>query len=150
MDTPDGENCGLVKNLALLAKITIEENDAKILSIFDDLGLIELGLFEIMDMNEQEIFVVVLNGKIVGGIDDYKDFVRKIRDFRRKGKLTQFVSVFESWEDKVIEVWSDAGRMVRPLINVREYKKQKTQYKKIMETFSSSYQKIDPKNRNQL
>ena len=47
VDTPDGENCGLVKNLALLAKITTEIEDYKILLELDEIGLIELGIFDI-------------------------------------------------------------------------------------------------------
>lgn len=51
VDTPDGENCGLVKNIALLAKITTEVSDEEIMPHLDSIGLIEIGLFELSQMN---------------------------------------------------------------------------------------------------
>ena len=38
-DTPDGESCGLVKNLALLTYITTEQNHSKIIKLLKYLGL---------------------------------------------------------------------------------------------------------------
>ena len=35
VDTPDGENCGLVKNLALLSKVTTEIEDFQVLIVLD-------------------------------------------------------------------------------------------------------------------
>lgn len=71
VDTPDGENCGLVKNLALLCRVTSEIDDQVVLNQLNELGLVELGLFEINDMNKDEnIWGVVMNGKIVGGVYD--------------------------------------------------------------------------------
>ena len=51
VDTPDGENCGLVKNLASLTRVTVEEDDRLILNIIGQLGALELGLFDLRDMN---------------------------------------------------------------------------------------------------
>ncbi len=41
-DTPEGEACGLVKNLALLAHVTNDEDSDKLLGICLDLGTLEL------------------------------------------------------------------------------------------------------------
>ena len=43
VDTPDGENCGLVKNLALLSNITTFSDDIELIKIFKKLGVLTLG-----------------------------------------------------------------------------------------------------------
>lgn len=67
--------------------------------------------------HDKNLWVVVMNGKIIGGVNNYKRFVLKFRHLRRIGKINKFVSIFENKLDRVIDIWTDAGRMVRPLIN---------------------------------
>lgn len=84
VDTPDGENCGLVKNLALLSKVTTEIEDFSILRVLDEIGLLELGFFEMSDMNRNPyVWGVVMNGKIIGGIDDRELFVKNFKLLRK-------------------------------------------------------------------
>lgn len=119
VDTPDGENCGLVKNLALLAKVTTASEDSLLLSKLDGLAMKELGLFTITEMNRDEsTWVVILNGKIAGGVKDAKKFAEDFKFLRRTGKIDRFVSIFEDPIDRIIDIWSDAGRLVRPLIHI--------------------------------
>jgi len=88
----------------------------------DEIGLIELGIFEIDDMNHNmDSWCILLNGKIVGGTNDIKFFGKEFRELRKKGKIHKFVSIFENVEAREVEIWSDAGRMVRPLINYHEF-----------------------------
>ena len=50
-DTPDGENCGLVKNLALLAHLTHETPEIPILDLLITLGVEEIGNFSGLEIN---------------------------------------------------------------------------------------------------
>lgn len=59
-----------------------------------------------------------MNGKIVGGVANNENFTRKFKILRRKGKINKFVSIFENYANREIVIWTDAGRMVRPLFNV--------------------------------
>ena len=43
-DTPEGEQCGLVKNLALLSHVTTEEDDKTIHRLLINLGVEEAAL----------------------------------------------------------------------------------------------------------
>jgi DNA-directed RNA polymerase III subunit RPC2 len=45
-DTPEGESCGLVKNLSLLTYITNDQPDSKILQIVVNLGVEDLALVD--------------------------------------------------------------------------------------------------------
>ena len=88
------------------------------MSCLDEIGLIELGIFEVDEMNDNKnMWCVVLNGKIVGGTNDIEYFGKEFREIRKRGSIHKFVSIFENSEDRCVEIWSDAGRMVRPLVN---------------------------------
>jgi DNA-directed RNA polymerase III subunit RPC2 len=138
VDTPDGENCGLVKNLALLAKVTTASEDVVLLKKLYNLGMKELGLFQITEMNTNcKMWIVLINGKVSGGIENASRFIESFKDLRRKGSVDPFVSVFEDPIDRVIDIWSDAGRLVRPLINIKELGKNFEKVKQIFESFSS-------------
>ncbi len=43
-ETPEGQNCGLVKNFALFAKITRHEDDSKIIEFLKSFGITEFKL----------------------------------------------------------------------------------------------------------
>ena len=137
VDTPDGENCGLVKNIALLAKITTEIDDYSLLKQLDDLGLIELGIFKMKEMRyNEDLWAIVLNGRIIGGITDCETFSNEFKKMRRIGKINKYVSIFEDRQDRIIDIWTDAGRMVRPLVNYNELKKNSQKFFDTLKKFS--------------
>lgn len=136
VDTPDGENCGLVKNLALLAKVTTASEDLVLLKKLYNLGMKELGLFQITEMNKNDrMWIVLINGKVGGGIENASRFIEGFKDLRRRGVIDPFVSVFEDPIDRVIDIWSDAGRLVRPLINLKEFARNFDKVKKLFEDY---------------
>ena len=63
-DTPEGESCGLVKNLALLTYITNDQSTSKIMKIMINLGLEDLAL--VSGDNFHKHSLVFLNGLTVG------------------------------------------------------------------------------------
>ena len=91
VDTPDGENCGLVKNLSLLARISTNVEDSTVKAYLLGLGVVETGLFNIweMDMNASDWFLVILNGTIIGGVPRQFRLVQKLIVMRKWYKLPQ-------------------------------------------------------------
>ena len=67
------------------------------------------------------VWGVVMNGKVIGGVDDRELFVKNFKQLRKNGKINKYVSLFEDEIDRLIEIWTDAGRLVRPLINYKEF-----------------------------
>lgn len=67
-DTPEGEACGLVKNLALLAHVTSddEKDNERLRQICYDLGVEDVSLFSGEEINAKSTYLVFLNGLIVG------------------------------------------------------------------------------------
>lgn len=67
-DTPEGEACGLVKNLALLAHVTHDEEheDERLKLICYDLGVEDAATLSGDELNAPIASLVFLNGLIVG------------------------------------------------------------------------------------
>ena len=114
VETPEGTQIGLRKNLALLAKIStrIETEDKEIIKVFEGLGMST-------DVGNSDVFY---NGRFVGVVPNFKEFVQGIRVERRKGNLPLETSVkFEKYLDTIF-ISNEVGRVLRPLIIVENGK----------------------------
>lgn len=119
-DTPEGEACGLVKNLALLAVVTNDEEmeSHRLKCLMHDFGVEDVALFNGEDLNAPSSYLVFLNGLIVGVHDRPNILVDAVRDLRRAGVIGEFVSVYLNIVQKAVYVSSDGGRVCRPLLIV--------------------------------
>ena len=127
-DTPEGESCGLVKNLAILAHVTTHENIQYILILCFDLG-VESFIFSSKKKkyscyNQDTVF---LNGNCIGVHHNASEFLFSLRKMRRKGMISQNVSIFWDTINRSVMIWTDSGRVCRPLFVV-EFGKCKTNY----------------------
>ncbi len=111
-ETPEGQNCGLVKNLALMVDVSENLPDAQIREILDELDIhpIEEG--------ESQLGKVYFNGDLIGTHEAPEDLVTEIRQRRRKNMISNVVNVRydDSLNDVIIN--SDPGRIRRPLLVV--------------------------------
>lgn len=123
-DTPEGESCGLVKNLALLTHVTTDQDEGPISRLAYNLGVEDVLLLSGEEINSPYTYLVFLNGVILGVHTRPKDFVRQFRLLRRAGKISEFVSCFIQEDQKSINIASDGGRLCRPLIIVDEVTRQ--------------------------
>jgi DNA-directed RNA polymerase III subunit RPC2 len=119
-DTPEGEQCGLVKNLALLAHVTSDEPVGPLYRACYDLGVEDVALLTGQEINGDDACVIFLNGLIVGVHARPVEFVHKLRYLRRRGCLGEFVSVYLNSIQRTVHIASDGGRICRPLL-VIEY-----------------------------
>jgi DNA-directed RNA polymerase III subunit RPC2 len=117
-DTPEGEACGLVKNLALLAHVTTDEEsqDDNLRCAFFDLGVEDVTMLTGDEINGTESYLVFLNGMIVGVHARPKYLVKATRKLRRMGRIGEFVSVYLNHTQKAVYIASDGGRVCRPLL----------------------------------
>lgn len=126
-DTPEGEACGLVKNLAILAEITTDVPPEEVEAILVGLGVKDFRGCSGIDFYAQESYLILLNGTVVG-VSATKDTL--IRDFialRRRGKVNKFVSIYSNCEKRTVNVATDSGRICRPLVIVENGKVKLTQ-----------------------
>lgn len=112
-ETPEGPNCGLVKNLALTVEISEGFPEEEVEKVLMDFGLKPVE----RDVAGARVY---LNGDLVGLHDDPEGLVARIRDRRRKGLMSNELNVFWDAEGDDIILNCDAGRVRRPLIVCQE------------------------------
>jgi DNA-directed RNA polymerase II subunit RPB2 len=103
-ETPEGGPCGLVKQLALSARISTQsENEAIDKMTFDG-----------------TTFPVFKNGKWIGFTDQPNIIISEIRELRRNRLIALDVSV--SFLRGSVYIWSDSGRIYRPVFVINNGK----------------------------
>jgi DNA-directed RNA polymerase III subunit RPC2 len=117
-DTPEGEACGLVKNLALLAHVTSDQEVEPIQRLCMDMGVEAIGLFTGEEINHMSTYLVLLNGLLLGAHAQPHNFVTRLRKLRRIGIVGEFVSVMIHDGQRAVHIASDGGRVCRPLLLV--------------------------------
>ncbi|KAL7754483.1 DNA-directed RNA polymerase III complex subunit Rpc2 [Sorochytrium milnesiophthora] len=119
-DTPEGEACGLVKNLALMTHITTDSDEGPIAKLALSLGIEDINHLSGDEIYAPDMWLVFLNGIILGATRRPKRFVGQLRRFRRAGKISSFVSVYQQIAHRTVHIASDAGRVCRPVIIVEQ------------------------------
>jgi DNA-directed RNA polymerase subunit B len=128
-ETPEGSNCGLVKNLALSAIISIGTDPRVVVSALTNLDLVT---FENADKKVRKSGAkVVVDGIIAGYVTNPKAFVDNIRSMRRKAELSSEINVsyIPPKHEKAngeVYVNCDSGRVRRPLLIVHNGKSKLT------------------------
>ena len=117
-DTPEGESCGLVKNLALMTHITTEAKESPIIRLAFNVGVEEIHLLSGEELSSKTIFTVFLNGNILGVVKNYVRLVDTFRAARRRGFIDGFVSIYAHLKTRTVQISSDGGRLCRPYIVV--------------------------------
>ncbi len=124
-ETPEGSNCGLVKNLALSSSISIGADSIEIIERLRKRGVIPAE--EADKKVRQTGAKVFVDGMIAGYTKESEVIVQEIRDLRRQGKVSSEVNAayYEpDLEGSRPEVYinADVGRVRRPLIIVEKGK----------------------------
>jgi DNA-directed RNA polymerase subunit B len=114
-ETPEGPNCGLVKNLALTVEISEGYPEKEVEKILKDLGLKEIS----KNMTGSRVY---LNGDLIGMHPDGEKLVQKLRERRRKGLLHNEINVCYYKDENDVIVNCDCGRLRRPLVVVENGK----------------------------
>ncbi|CAL1697963.1 unnamed protein product [Somion occarium] len=121
-DTPEGEACGLVKNLALMTHITTDVEEEPIIRIAFMLGVEDISLATGSEIYGPGTFVVNVNGNIIGLTRYPTRFVGNFRRLRRAGRFSEFVSIYINHHHRTVHIASDGGRICRPIVIVENGK----------------------------
>lgn len=121
-DTPEGEACGLVKNLALMTHITSDDEEAPIHKLCFVLGCESILTADSATIHAPGNYGVYLNGTLLGILRYPVKFVQDFRKLRRLGKMLEFVSIFTNTHQQAVHIATDGGRICRPLIIVENNK----------------------------
>ena len=125
-DTPEGEACGLVKNLALMTHITTNDEEEPVKKLVFVLGGEDIVSMSGKEIYEEGAYVVFVNGTPVALTRQPKVFLNSFRRFRRMGRVSEFVSIYINHHTNAVHVATDEGRICRPLIVVENQKSKVT------------------------
>ena len=114
-ETPEGQACGLVKNLALMACISVGSIAAPVIEFLEEWGLESLEEHSHSFAPSTKIFV---NGVWIGVHRDPANLVKTLKKLRRKDDISPEISVVRDIREKELRVYTDAGRVCRPLFIV--------------------------------
>lgn len=119
-DTPEGEACGLVKNLALMTHITTVDSEEPVKKL-----IFVLGAEDIISMSGKEIYeagayVIFINGTPIALTRQPKSFLKGFKSFRRMGRVSEFISCYINHHTSSVHIATDEGRICRPLIIVED------------------------------
>ncbi|KAE8145840.1 hypothetical protein BDV25DRAFT_133432 [Aspergillus avenaceus] len=112
-ETPEGQACGLVKNLALMCYITVGTPSEPIIDFMIQRNMEVLEEFEPqVTPNATKVFV---NGVWVGIHRDPAHLVNTMLSLRRRSMISHEVSLIRDIREREFKIFTDAGRVCRPL-----------------------------------
>lgn len=117
-ETPEGQACGLVKNLAMMSYISVGSNPQHIMTSLEELtteNLCEITPSAVL--SSTKIFV---NGNWVGIHRNADVLVSGLRRVRRDCSISPEISIVRNIRDQELRINSDAGRVCRPLFVVTD------------------------------
>src|ERR1700684_3303283 len=91
-DTPEGESCGLVKNLALMTHITTDDDEDPVRKMVFVLGAEDVTSASGMEVYGEGAYIIFINGTPIALTRSPKQFLNGFRKFRRMGRISEFVS----------------------------------------------------------
>lgn len=109
-ETPEGQPCGFVKNLSVLANFSSAVRSDIIKTICNERGITNT-------FNKE--FKVFTNGVYIGTTDDWKTEFDLFKSYKFKGIPSFDVSISYNKTDKEIRIITDSGRYVRPVLVVK-------------------------------
>ncbi len=122
-ETPEGSNCGLVKNLALSALISVHVSPEEVIERLYSMGVTVFD--DTKDDVKRSGTRIFVDGKLIGYHKDGQNLADTMRELRRSGKLHAHIGI--SIQKPAAEgatsrlyVNCNAGRVMRPLVVIKD------------------------------
>ncbi|HEA46562.1 MAG TPA: DNA-directed RNA polymerase subunit B'' [Candidatus Pacearchaeota archaeon] len=111
IETPEGTEIGLRKNLAILSKVSTRAD-------LDEVHFFKEMEADGLDKEGVEGTEIFFNGRFIGSVKSPEEFASRIREKRREGKLPSQMNVRYDSNFRHIIISTEPGRVLRPLIIV--------------------------------
>jgi DNA-directed RNA polymerase II subunit RPB2 len=117
METPEGQQAGIVKNLTPFVRLSVEYNSTLIKEIIESLSSINVNFRDCcVRQNQNKLpFFVFLNGSIVGFTYDENKLLCELKLQKKNNVLSDDISISIRKTDYEVHIFSDEGRLRRPL-----------------------------------
>lgn len=115
-ETPEGQACGLVKNLSLMAYVTVGSSSRPVVEFLDEWAMETLE--EVAAASIPGATKVFLNGVWMGVHRFPDELVTNLRNLRRSMDISPEISVVRDVRDRELRIYTDCGRICRSLFVV--------------------------------
>ena len=117
-ETPEGGSCGLVKNLTLMAQISVGQRPSDHVQILYDYGVEPLQSdYNYQNSKSDKVF---LNGQWIGNHNYPNSLLRDIRGMRRRNQIPKEYSIVRDIDKREIKIYTDAGRVQRAIFIIED------------------------------
>ena len=119
VDTPDGGNVGLHKNLTILATVTKGYSAYPMmrwLRMHTDMRLLN----ECTPLIISKLCKVFVNGKWIGVLSEPHQIEQDLKTLRRIAVIPTYTSIFWNIANNIIYIYTDAGRICRPVFYMQK------------------------------
>jgi DNA-directed RNA polymerase beta subunit len=122
-ETPEGKSCGLVTNQAMTCIITTGSSPIPILELLENIDIIKFSdIVHNKNENILKFVKVFVNGYPYGVTKDPHGVTNELRALRRVSGIDPETSISYDSDIKEINIFTDSGRLCRPLLIVEKGK----------------------------
>jgi hypothetical protein len=124
-NTPEGSSAGIVKSFSLFATVSNKVDACWIRNVLEDhfQDVFTVSLSSTGNEQDPNMFHIFLNGVWIGTTRNASAFVALFHRFRQLQIIPYSVSISLCDIEKSITLYSDDGRILRPLWNLRDFNK---------------------------
>lgn len=118
VESPDGKHIGYTKNLTLIASISLrkESQNEIIKKILKNNNIVDiLDASQTQFCNWTKVFI---NGEWIGLIEDLIGIEKELRDKKINNMIDKTVGIVGDIDNNELRIYSDAGRLFRPVLRV--------------------------------
>jgi len=120
-ETPEGQSCGLVKNLSLMTFVSVGSPARIIQDTLDNYPDFQ-KLSEVHPSDIRGRSKIFINGSWIGITDQPETIMKGLLSQRRRATISKEISIVNNFVNKEIRIYTDSGRTQRPLFIVEKYK----------------------------
>jgi len=113
VESPDGGNVGIINHLSIIAKITTNISEGGIIEALKDIKILFLKDSTYADFYNTKIFI---NGKLTGFYTDGPFLYKYMKLLKLNSIINVNTSISFNIDDNEIFIFTDAGRIIRPVL----------------------------------
>jgi DNA-directed RNA polymerase II subunit RPB2 len=123
VETPEGQKIGIVKSLSMMSTITTQNNSQKplILDLLNQFKKFKHP-YELNPLEMNSWGKIFINGDWVGVTKDIYELYEFLMDKRKNNIIDIMTSLYLDYSEKEINIFYDGGRLIRPLLKVKNNK----------------------------
>ena len=115
METPEGQQAGIVKNLVPFVRISKEFNSTFVRQILEEMNCIHTNFEDCKKRKNQLPYFIFLNGGILGYCFEMESVLQKLKLQKINRILSEDISISVRENDFEIHIFCDEGRLRRPI-----------------------------------